>query len=64
MPIGLAEFFIRFLTNKGQLVVDPFAGCNTTGAAAEQLGRRWLAIEPENVYLDGSKGWFPSLSKP
>lgn len=62
MPIGLAEFFIRFLTNKGQLVCDPFAGCNTTGAAAERLGRRWIAVEPEQTYLDGSKGWFPSLN--
>jgi len=63
MPIGLAEFFIRFLTNKGQLVIDPFAGCNTTGAAAERLGRRWVAVEPELAYLHGSKGWFPSLSE-
>lgn len=58
MPIGLADFFIRFLTNKGQLVCDPFAGSNTTGAAAERLGRRWISIEPYQPYVDGSKGWF------
>jgi DNA modification methylase len=59
MPIGLAEFFIKFLTNKNHLVIDPFAGCNTTGAAAERLGRRWIAIEAEHDFLKGSVGWFP-----
>lgn len=63
MPIGLAEFFIRFLTNKKHLVVDPFAGCNTTGAAAERLGRRWIAIEEQPPYLNGSRGWFPELAE-
>src|SRR4030042_2353839 len=29
MPAGLAEFFIKFLTVRGNLVVDPFAGDNT-----------------------------------
>lgn len=58
MPTGLAEFFIKFLTTPGMLVVDPFAGSNTTGAAAEQLERRWLAIEPNESYLEGSRGRF------
>ena len=58
MPIGLAEFFIKFLTKPKKLVLDPFAGSNTTGAAAEKLGRRWLAIEPNESYLEGSRGRF------
>ena len=58
MPLGLAEFFIRFLTEPQDLVLDPFAGSNTTGAAAEQLGRRWLAIEPREDYIRGSYGRF------
>ncbi len=36
-PHGLPEFFIRFLTEPGDLVVDPFAGSNITGEVAEQL---------------------------
>jgi len=56
MPPELAEFFIRFLTNKNDLVFDPFGGSNTTGAAAEQLKRQWLTIEPEMDYIEGSKG--------
>lgn len=45
MPEGLADFFVKFLTNKGDLVLDPFSGSNTTGAVANRLGRRWVAIE-------------------
>lgn len=58
MPIGLAEFFIKFLTKSGGLVLDPFAGSNTTGAAAENLERRWLSIEPNESYQKGSLGRF------
>jgi|SRR5215213_218587 len=58
MPPALAEFFIKFLTRPKMLVLDPFAGSNTTGAAAESLGRRWLAIEPTESYLLGSRGRF------
>jgi len=58
MPIGLAEFFIKFLTKPGDLVLDPFAGSNTTGAAAEALKRRWISIESDKVYVDGSYGRF------
>lgn len=60
MPIGLAEFFIQFLTKPGDIVLDPFAGSNTTGAAAERLRRRWISIEPNEDYVFGSYGRFPS----
>ncbi len=58
MPMKLAEFFIKFLTEPGDLVLDPFAGSNTTGAAAERLQRRWIAVEPEVDYVLGSWGQF------
>jgi site-specific DNA-methyltransferase (cytosine-N4-specific) len=54
-PVALPEFFINFLTNKGDIVLDPFAGSNTTGFAAEKVGRRWLAFEIYEEYLKGSK---------
>jgi site-specific DNA-methyltransferase (cytosine-N4-specific) len=63
MPIGLPSFFIKFLTERRDLVLDPFAGSNTTGAAAEQLGRRWLAIEPTFSYVRGSWGRFTKPKK-
>lgn len=58
MPSGLAEFFIKFLTKRNMLVLDPFGGSNTTGAAAEKLGRRWISIEPNDDYIAGSRGRF------
>jgi len=58
MPAGLPEFFIKFLTGPRDLVLDPFAGSNTTGAAAERLKRRWLGVEASQEYVTGSQGRF------
>lgn len=58
MPPELAQFFIKFLTEENDLVLDPFGGSNTTGAAAEALNRNWLTIEAERSYIEGSLGRF------
>jgi len=62
MPFDLAKFFINFLTEPGDLVIDPFGGSNVTGAAAESLGRRWISIEPRAEYADASISRFPGQS--
>jgi hypothetical protein len=54
MPEPLVEFFVRFLTDADDLVLDPFAGSNTTGSVAERLGRRWLGIEADPAYVESS----------
>ena len=53
-PSKLPEFFIRFLTEPGDLVVDIFSGSNTTGFVAEIEGRNWLAFEKEIQYIAAS----------
>lgn len=53
-PAKLPEFFIRFLTEPGDLVVDIFAGSNTTGCVAEYEGRKWFAFEERLDYLAAS----------
>lgn len=53
-PAKLPEFFVRMLTDPGDLVVDIFAGSNTTGQVAEVEGRRWLAFEERLDYVAGS----------
>jgi site-specific DNA-methyltransferase (cytosine-N4-specific) len=53
-PEKLPAFFINFLTDIGDLVLDFFAGSNTTGAAAEKAGRRWIAFESNSDYLAAS----------
>lgn len=54
-PATLPEFFIRLLSDYSDLVLDPFAGSNTTGAVAEKLHRRWLAVENVETYLNASR---------
>lgn len=54
-PSALPEFFITFLTDPGDSVLDPFAGSNTTGAVAEELGRRWIAVEKDRNYVENSR---------
>lgn len=54
-PAELPRFFIKFLTEPGDLVIDPFAGSNTTGAVAEALGRRWFGIEIQEGYARDSE---------
>lgn len=63
MQMDLAGFFIEFLTEPGDLVLDPFAGSNTTGAAAEMLDRRWISVEAIEEFAEGSKGRFPKFQK-
>ncbi|MCY9529329.1 site-specific DNA-methyltransferase [Paenibacillus alvei] len=53
-PIKLPEFFINYLTDPNDIVVDIFGGSNTTGEAAEGLGRRWMVCEMEKEYLAAS----------
>jgi site-specific DNA-methyltransferase (cytosine-N4-specific) len=54
-PIQLPTFFVRYLTDPGDLVLDPFAGSNTTGEACERENRRWIACEMNEAYLEGGR---------
>lgn len=49
-PAKLPEFFIKFLTDKDDLVVDIFGGSNTTGSVAESLNRKWISIDSDPSY--------------
>lgn len=63
-PAELPRFFIQFLTEPRDLVLDPFAGSNTTGAVAEQLNRRWIAIEKDKAYATDSELRFQEETEP
>jgi len=54
-PTAVPEFFINLLTDEEDLVIDPFAGSNTTGAVAESIHRRWLGFERESAYVANSR---------
>ena len=63
-PAVIPEYFVRFLTDSDDLVVDPFAGSCVTGEVAERLGRRWLCSEIEEKYLLGARGRFLDSTAP
>jgi site-specific DNA-methyltransferase (adenine-specific) len=50
-PVDLMRWLVRLVTPKGGLVLDPFAGTGTTGAAAFYEGFRAVLIEREAEYV-------------
>jgi len=56
-PKALPEFLIRLCTEKGDTVLDPFAGSNMTGYVAESMERQWIAIDENREYLKGQHNW-------
>lgn len=44
-PEALLKRVLEMATNKGDLVLDSFAGSGTTGAVAHKMGRRWIMVE-------------------
>lgn len=61
-PHGIPAFFIRMLTNKGDTILDPFAGSCVTGEVAEKMGRKWICCDLVSEYLEGAKGRFNDIS--
>ncbi len=57
-PAALPEYFIRMLTEKGDLVVDPFAGSCVTGEVSERLQRKWICVDIVEEYLEAALGRF------
>jgi DNA modification methylase len=57
-PRQVPDFFVKFLTRRGDLILDPFCGSNMTGYVAEKLGRRWIAFDHKPEYIRGSLGRF------
>ena len=57
-PAAIPEYFIRMLTDPGDLVVDPFAGSCVTGAVADALKRKWICCELSEEYLQGAVSRF------
>lgn len=53
-PAALPEFFIKLLTEKGDVVYDPFGGSAQTARVCEELERRWITTEKSLTYLRGS----------
>ncbi len=57
-PARLPEYFVRMLTDEGDLVFDPFGGSCVTGEVCESLKRCWICCETVPEYVAGAKGRF------
>lgn len=63
-PAALPEFFVRMLTDRGDVVLDPFAGSCVTGEVCERLRRKWACVELREDYLLGALGRFERPVEP
>lgn len=62
-PSALPEYFIRMLTDPGDLILDPFGGSCVTGEVAERLRRKWICVENVELYVLGAIGRFEPKEK-
>jgi len=51
MPLGLIERCIRLWSNRGDVVLSPFAGIGSEGVKAIECGRRFLGVELNPTYF-------------
>ncbi|MGV3481000.1 MAG: site-specific DNA-methyltransferase, partial [Sphingobium sp.] len=54
-PEALLYRILLACTKPGDVVLDPFFGTGTTGAVAKRLGRRWIGIDREGVYIEAAQ---------
>ena len=54
-PEALLYRILLATTKKGDVVLDPFFGTGTTGAVAKRLGRRWIGIDREGIYVEAAQ---------
>lgn len=53
-PEALLHRILLASSDPGDVVLDPFFGTGTTGAAAKRLGRHWIGIEREQAYAEAA----------
>lgn len=53
-PLSLMQQLVTDFTDEGEIVIDPFLGSGTTGAACVKMGRRFIGIEIDQKYFDGA----------
>lgn len=63
-PELLLERVILSSTNPGDIILDPFFGSGTTGAVAKRLGRHWIGIETDEIYINIARERIRSVGSP
>ncbi len=51
-PVELMDYFVRTLTDPGDIVLDPFMGSGSSGVSAKNMDRKFIGIELDENYFD------------
>lgn len=51
-PIELMKMYVENSSKPGDIVLDPFMGCGTTGVACKELNRNFIGIEIDEKYFN------------
>jgi len=51
-PNNIPEFFIKLFSDEGDVVLDPFQGCGTTGVVATKLNRSYVGVDLDEKYAE------------
>lgn len=62
-PVELLEYFVALLSNKGDVVLDTFAGSGSTGVAAYNLERDCILIERDKLMFQKMKLRIDNLTR-
>ena len=62
-PEALMHRVIAATTNPGDIVLDPFCGTGTTAAVAKRLGRNYITIDREAVYVEVAQARLANISE-
>lgn len=54
-PVKLINHFVNILSNKGDVIIDPFMGSGSTGVSCELLERNFIGIDLEEKYYEIAK---------
>lgn len=52
LPVHLLDRIILMSSDENQIILDPFSGTGSTSLAAMRLGRRYIGIDHNQIYVD------------
>lgn len=63
-PVRLLERLISLVSDKGDIILDPFCGSGSTCEAAQNIGRHFIGVEIDSEYFTGAYNRMASLFRP